>query len=176
MRFDLIPHVGTNGLTFGMTREAVRNLLGAPFSAQEKSVFNSHGFSIPTPARDGYFENELQVHYDDDHRTNFIELYGRGAKHVSVFLDGLDLFAIPAHALLLEIIKNRSVRFDENDAEIPYCYTFPDIDLAFWRQVSPEVNEETEAVPEGDDGKYFWTVAIGAKGYYKATDNTDVHR
>jgi hypothetical protein len=164
MRFDLNPHVGTNGILFGMSREVVRKLLGTPFSSGEKSTFSSHGFTIPLPAKDGYWENSLQVLYDDNNCVNFIEFHGRGAQ-VKVFLEGIDIFQTPAPQLIADIQKKRGISFDESDPEIPYSYTFPDIDLAFWRQVIPELDEEKQPIPDSDEGKYFWTVAIGAKGY-----------
>jgi hypothetical protein len=167
MRFDLTPHTGAGDIKLGMSRNAIRNILGAPESTTEKSVLKFEDIAIPTPAKDGYFENELQITFDDNGVADFIEFYGRGAEHTTVYLNGLDIFHIPAPDLIKAISETTKAAFDKDEEEIPYTYVFPDIDLAVWRQVTPEQDENKHQIPESDDGKYFWTIGIGVKGYYK---------
>lgn len=167
MRFDLKPHIGAGNLNLGMTRGEIRLLLGEPEYSSEKSIMDYGDFSIPVPAKYGYFENELQITFDDDNKADFIEFYGKDAEHTKVYLNGIDVFKISAIKLLKEISTSTSSKFDDEDDEIPYSYVFRSIDLAVWRQVVPEQDEEKGEVPDTDEGKYFWTIGIGMKGYYK---------
>jgi hypothetical protein len=166
-RFDLIPHTGANDIKLGMSREEVRKILGKPEYSAEKSTFEFQEISIPTPAKDGYFNNELQITFDDNGNADFIEFSGRGAGHVRVFLNGLDVFHTPAPDLIMAISRLTESGFDKEEEEIPYSYIFPDIDLGLWRQVLPQLDENENSIPEADDGKYFWTIGIGIQGYYQ---------
>jgi hypothetical protein len=166
MRFDLFPHVGAGNIKLGMSRQEIRNILGEPDYSSEKSIFTFNDISLPQPAKDGYFENELQITFDDNSKADFIEFSGRGARHTKVYLNGLEVFRIPAPDLVRRIAETTKNEIDNEDEEIPYSYTFPAIDLAVWRQVLPQKNESEEQISESDDGKYFWTIGIGIKGYY----------
>lgn len=166
VRFDLIPHVGAGEVRLGMTRNAIRALLGTPESSSDKSILEFGDLTIPVPAKDGYYNNELQISFDENNRAEFIEFSGRGAKYTKVYLNEVDVFHVPAPILIQEIMDFTNTLFDEGEKEIPYSYVFPDIDLAVWRQVIPQVDEATEEIPDSDDGKYFWTIGIGIKGYY----------
>lgn len=66
MRFDLEPHIRARDLKFGMTREETQTILGNPEYSSEKSVIDYGDFSMPIPAKDGYFKNELQITFDDN--------------------------------------------------------------------------------------------------------------
>lgn len=56
MRFDLEPHVGAGEIKLGMTKNEIRTILGKPEYSTEKSVIEYGDFSIPVPAKDGYFK------------------------------------------------------------------------------------------------------------------------
>jgi hypothetical protein len=170
MRFDIKPHVGANHIEFGMTKENVRKILGAPAYSSEKSVFKFEEISIPTPATDGYFENELQISYDDNNQVEFIEFSGRGSQFTTVYLDNIEVFKTPAKQLINTIEQLRLAEYDKTDEEIPFSYVFRNIDLAVWRQVVPDLDEDKEEIPEIEEGKYFWTIGIGSKGYYTKED------
>lgn len=167
MKFDLIPHIGANKIKFGMTRNEIRSILGEPGYSTEKSISEYDDVTIPIPAKDGYFKNELQITFDDYNRINFIEFSGKDRKHLEVSLNGIEVFKLPAPKLIREITKFMKIGFDKEENEIPYSYVFPEIDLAVWRPVIPELDEENEDIHETDEGKYFWTIGIGIKGYYK---------
>ena len=167
MKFDLIPHLGAGRIKLGMTRQEIRSILGEPDYSSEKSISDYGEFSIPVPAKDGFFENELQISFDSDFKAEFIEFSGVGAEHTEVYLNGIDVFKTPAPKLIKEITKSTNSEFNRENDEIPYSYIFPSIDLAVWRQVIPELDEEKEEIPDYDEGKYFWTIGIGTKGYYK---------
>lgn len=168
MRFDIIPHIGAGNLKLGQSRETFKEILGEPEYSSEKSVMDYGDFSIPVPAKDGYLENEIQITFDDDNKADFIEFSGRGARYTEVFLNEIEVFKTPASILINKIIESTQSDFDKEEAEIPYTYVFPKIDLSVWRQVVPELDETIEEIPESDDGKYFWTIGIGVKGYYNS--------
>ena len=142
MKFEIKPHIGTNEISFGMTRNEVHMKLGKPGFSKGKSVFEFNDVVIPEPAKDGYYENELQISYDENECVVFIEFSGKSSEHTNA-------------------------NYDEKDNETPYSCTFKNIDLGLWRSVIPEVDETLIDVPESDDGKYFWTVGIGSIGYYQ---------
>lgn len=167
MRFDLKPHTGAGNINLGMTKDEIRSILGQPEYSSKKSVMGYGDFPIPIPAKDGYFKNELQITFDDNNRADFIEFSGKNSEFVKVYLNEVDIFKTPAQLLIQKISDSTNSEFDKEDDEIPYSYVFPSIDLAVWRQVIPEQDEQTEEIPESDEGKYFWTIGIGIKGYYK---------
>ena len=170
MKFNIKPHIGVGNLKFGMVREEIRKILGEPEYSTERESIEYEDFSLPTPAQDGYFENELQITYDEDFKAIFFEFYGKDAEHLKVYLNGLDVFKIPAPQLIKKITATTGSSFDVDDREVPYSYVFPDIDLSVWRQFVPEQDEHNQEVLEADEGKYFWTIAIGKKGYYSASN------
>lgn len=166
MIFELKPHIGAGELKLGMQREEIHGILGNPEYSTEKSLMEYEGFAIPVSAKDGYFKNELQITYDDGGRVNFIEFSGKDSEFVKVYLKDIDVFNTPAQQLIREISNLTNSAFDKDD-EIPFFYVFPSIDLAVWRGVIPVGDEHTEEIPDSDEGKYFWTIGIGIKGYYK---------
>lgn len=168
MRFDLEPHIGASNLKFGMTRENIIEILGIPEYSSEKSLMDYGDFSIDLPAKDGFYKNELQVTYDDNNLVDFIEFYGRSAELIEVFIQNINVFKTPVPLLIDKIIAITNSDFDKGNTEIPYSYTFPSLDLAVWRQVIPRQNERTVEIPESDEGKYFWSIGIGKKDYYKS--------
>ena len=167
MKFDLKPHVGAGNINFGSTRKEVHLILGTPQYSSEKTVINYGELSIPVPAKDGYFDNEIQITFDENNAVDFIEFSGKNAKHIEVYLNGIEVFKTPAQKLIKQITDTTNAKFNKEEEEIPYSYVYPLIDLAVWRQVIPELDETKEIISDSDEGKYFWTIAIGKKGYYK---------
>lgn len=167
MRFDITPHQGAGKILLGMSREEIISILGPPEVASEKTILEYEDFSIPVPAKIGYFNNELQISFNDNEEAELIEISGRGTTISEVFLNHLDLFNTPAPDLVREICETFDTDFDHEAEEIPYSFIFPTLDLAVWRPVLPEKDELKNEIPEADEGKYFWTVAIGNKGYYQ---------
>lgn len=167
MRFDLEPHIGAGEIKLGMTREETRTILGKPEYSSDKSMMKYGDFSMPVPAKDGYFKNELQITFDDNNKVDFIEFSGKDSEFTDVYLKDIEIFKTPAQQLIRDISNSTNSDFEEEEEEIPYSYVFPAIDLAVWRQVIPKQDEQIEEIPESDEGKYFWTIGIGIKGYYK---------
>lgn len=154
-----------------MTREQIQMILGKPEYSSDKYMMDFGDYSYPVSTKYGYFKNELQITFDDEDRANFIEFSGKNSEYVKVFLNDIEIFKTPAPELIKKIINSTNTDFDKDEEEIPYSYVFPSIDLAVWRQVIPEQDEQTEQIPESDEGKYFWTIGIGEKGYYKKESN-----
>jgi hypothetical protein len=166
MKFELTPHAGAGPVKLGMSRKDIVNILGAPEYSTEKSTLVFQDLTIPIPSKDGYFNNELQITFDENGKADFIEFSGRGAKHTTVCFNGVNVFRTSAPDLLRIINEITKTEYDKDEQEIPYSYVFRDLDLAVWRQVIPDMDESQNIIPESDDGRYFWTIGIGIKGYY----------
>ena len=167
MRFELKTHIGVGVVKFGQTREEIQLALGKPEYSSKKSIFNYGDFSLPVPAKIGYYKNELQITFDNEDRADFIEFSGKDSEYIEVYLSDIEIFKTPAPQLIEKISFTTNSEFDKDGNEIPYSYVFPSIDLAVWRQVVPILDEQSEPIPESDEGKYFWTIGIGKKGYFK---------
>ncbi|CAM1342154.1 hypothetical protein [Tenacibaculum amylolyticum] len=166
MKFNIQPHIGAGELKFKMTSKQVIKTLGTPQLIIEKSTINYGNFSIEEPMKMTYFDNELQITFDNN-KVDFIEFYGKNAEHLEVLLDTLYIFKIPAVELLIKITELTRSKYDVTNEEIPYSYIFPTIDLSLWRQVIPELDENNENIADSDEGKFFWSIGIGTKGYYQ---------
>lgn len=159
MKIDIKPHEGINDIVFGLDSKAVSLKLGAPESTKEKSTFQFNDISIPEPKTDYYFNNSLQISYDENDNVEFIEIASKES-NLEISIYGFRLNEVSAEEIISFLAKEKKLKYDENGEEFPYTYNFVDIDLTFWRQVLPE-NEKDE------DGKYFDTVGIGKTGYLK---------
>lgn len=155
-KINLVPHSGANEIQFGMTQAEVRNILGMPFHSEEASVFEFDDIRIDNPAKDNYFENELQILYDTGLKVAYVELYGHEAEHLEVFLGEINLFNTPVRELLKIIQSNYQTDYDHNHREFPDTVLFRSLDLAFRRGYSSE-NEHAD---------FFQTAGIGRKGYF----------
>ena len=143
--FVVDPLVGVGPVHLGADRDAVLAALGAPEESFSKVPTSQH----PT---DAWFKNGFQVFYEGEHPTvAFIEL--SSSSNFQAILFGMSVFTTKAPILVSEL-KHRAT-LDETDPELGYTYTFPSLELAFWR-------------PDDDDEEapYFSTVGIGVPGYY----------
>ena len=89
---------------------------------------------------DGWHANSYQVFYDAAERVEFVR--GKAAALVR-HLDA-------KHA------------YDRDRGGSGHSFTFPDVELALWRQAVPGPDEQDE----GDNGVHFDTVGIGRPGYF----------
>lgn len=143
--FFLNPLSGVGPVCLGMSREAVLAVFGPPLVSFRRTSSSRY----PT---DAWFENSFQVSYDGDEPTVvFIELFNGNNVEAVVF--GVPVFTTVVPTLIREI--GCRAKLDETDPELGYSYTFPTLELAFWR-------------PDNDDGEtpYFATVGIGVAGYF----------
>lgn len=143
--FVLDPLNGVGPIPLGASREAVLTSLGTP----EETFYKTSSSRYPT---DAWFQNGLQVFYEGDTPTvAFVEL--TNDPDVEAVLFGLPVCATPVPNLIAEVMRHATL--DEADPELGYAYTFPSLELAFWR-------------PDEDDAEcpYFATVGIGIPGYF----------
>lgn len=146
IRYDVVPHRGVGPVQLGMAREAVRACMaGAP------RVFHK---GRDGPEVDGWHENGFQVFYGKDDTVEFVEL-SRDAVDARLF--GLAVFETDV-AELVRSLEERCA-FDASDADYPYCYLFPELDLSLRRRFLPEH-------PADPEGRVFDTVGVGIRGYY----------
>jgi hypothetical protein len=149
--FPVDPLNGVGPVHLGMSREAVLAAFGSPTDSFRRTSSSRY----PT---DAWFENSFQVSYDGDEPTvAFIELCNDSNLEAVVF--GLPVFTTAVSTLIREIECHAAL--DETDPELGYSYTFPKIELAFWR-------------PDNDDEEtpYFATIGIGVAGYFSALVGT----
>lgn len=149
--FILDPLNGVGPVRLGMRRDALHAAFGTPTAAFHKTPTSKY----PT---DVWFGSDFQVFYEGDEPTvAFIEL--SNGPDLEVVLFGLPVFKTTVPALISEI--GRRAEFDEADPELGYSYTFPTLELAFWRP-----DNDDEATP------YFATVGIGVAGYFSLWNGT----
>jgi len=149
MQFDIKQLVGIGPVRLGMSCEEVRKAMGVV-----PNVFRKSQKSQQTT--DAFHNNGFQVFYTGEHPTvEYIEL-SRDCEF-SVFIDGIDVFSTPANELIMKLTQKSN--FDQNDPELGYSYVFPEWELALWRPVVPENDND-------NDGRYFSTIGIGIRGYF----------
>lgn len=104
-----------------------------------------------------YQGNAFQVFFSTAQSVEFIEL--SRSEHFSVSYQGIDLLGTPAKQVIEQMAQWAT--YDRDAPGQGYTYTFPTLELAFWRPVRP--GRYTMG-----DGRYFSTVGIGRPGYYSA--------
>jgi hypothetical protein len=159
MRINIKPHEGINDIDFGLDSKAVHLKLGTPESTKEQSIFQFGEISIPEPKTDYYFNNSLQISYDENNKVEFIEIANKES-NLEISIYGFSLNQVSVEKVISFLITERKLKYDENGEEFPYTYNFVNKDLTFWRQVLPEDDKD-------ENGKYFDTVGIGKIGYLK---------
>ena len=147
-RYTVVPHEGVAPVRLGMARaecravmpEAPRTFRKGPGDGGDTDAFHSSAF---------------QVFYDAEDRVEYIEL-SRGSE-VDPQLDGVSVLEVAADEAVAHV--RRLAEFDADDPEVGYSYVFPDLDVAFWRPVIPESDDDP-------DGRTFSTVGVGIHGYH----------
>jgi hypothetical protein len=127
---------------------------------------------------DYYFENCLQVHYDKDNKVEFIEFCTGGPIEIEVF--GANPFQLLANDLVNLLKEKNGPVFNKREA--PFSYAFKTLSIGIFRESSEEDILESieECKKEGtykenedwlledlEKFKYFQTLGIGVKGYYR---------
>jgi hypothetical protein len=144
--FVITPHQGIGPVRLGMSRAEVRSALRP---ARPTNVNGS----------DHFHHSALVAHYDKG--TERCNSLSAGRRDELAFrylsLKGLPVFQTPAS----EVIKalRKQTPYDAKDPELGYTYTFPKLDLSFWRPVM------------GKDGRFFDTVTLGVRGYFDIEAN-----
>lgn len=99
----------------------------------------------------------FQVFYDAFEHVEYIEL--SKAPDIEPVLEGVAVLSVPADVAVAHV--ERLATFDPSDADLPYGYEFPALDLALWRPTVPQHQHDP-------DGRTFSTVGIGVSGYFGA--------
>jgi len=167
--FEIKPHIGLGNILFGSSRESVHEILGNPESSQEPHQQSDLHF----PCKDFYFESCLQIVFDKNEKVEFIE--SSLDDNFKIMFLGKEVLKL-REAELLSLLKDHYV-LNENDSQYPYVFSYPEIDLSFWRESVPQILREEMEMAESDEYRdfyledieryaYFETVGFGRKGYY----------
>jgi hypothetical protein len=142
MVFTITPLASIGPIKFGMKRQDVHAVLGAPSAAHSNRE---------------YFLDGLMVSFDADDCVEFVEL-ARSEKFVATYR-GVNLHELPADDAVNFICQDAA--FDKDDPELGYSYVFPALQFSLWRGTLPEsFNDE--------DGVRFETIGLGKSGYFDA--------
>jgi hypothetical protein len=162
-KFVLEPLVGVGIINLGDTKAKVYEQLG-----------NS---GTPDSETDYYCNNALQIHYKND-KVDFIEFCNDEVLEVEIY--GINPFKTLADDLLALLKEKNGPVFNKREA--PFSYAFKSISVGIFRESSE--SEVLESIDEcKKDGtyeenkdwleedlekfKYFQTIGIGVKGYYR---------
>lgn len=145
---QVIPLKSAIDVNLGWTRKETLEKIGVP----ERKWENSDHYQKELPM--------FSIDYDAENRVEYISISNPKNDGVKVLYQGTDVFVTPANELIKIIEKNTGLRYDRDDPELHYSFIFHDVDLSFWRPVIPEDEND-------EDGKYFETIGIGIKGYYR---------
>ena len=163
--FEIIPGIGIGPIKFGFTKEQVNRALGMePVNELLRSSKNNdeRGFYYP----DGI----LMVSYSDkDSTIDFIEI--TNSAQIKLIYKGIDLFPIEMDNLAVLISKETP--FDEDNQFSGYSYVFPALELALWREATPndfigddEYQDEDWFKEDFEKSKYCTMICLRVKGYY----------
>jgi hypothetical protein len=155
-------------LSLGQSKSDIENLLGKPSdSSNLKQLF--------------FDEYEVRIDLDKKGNAEFIEfIYGPFPEKTELSIYGIDPFQIGANKLIEILTEKNNGKIDDSEAE--YCYTFQNISVGVWRQLTEKTVEENIAEMKADNeyeenkdwlnedlnkAKNFWTIGIGIKNYYE---------
>lgn len=150
--FDVVPLVGVGPVRLGMSRSQVHDALEMPLPDTARE-------GPPDGGPDAFFESALQVSYDADGRTEFIEVYRDGP--LAATYGGVDVFGTRADDLVARVARDGP--FDPANPEHGFSFVFPSLELSLWRRCIPE--EHGDDCFE-DTGGGFETIAVGRRGYF----------
>jgi len=154
-------------INLGFSKTAVEALLGRP--------------SPSSNAAQLYYDNyELRIDLNKTGEVEFIEfINGPFPALTKLSIYGVDPFQVGADNLIALLSAGNNGAID--DSEAGFCYTFLNISVGIWRQMTSEDVEETIAEMKAsgeyeenkrwleedlERSKQFWTIGIGVKDYY----------
>ena len=155
-------------LSLGQSKADIEKLLGKPSDTSNlKQLF--------------FDEYEVRIDIDKKGNAEFIEfIYGPFPEKTELSIYGVDPFQIGASKLIEILTEKNNGKIDDSEAE--YCYTFQNISVGVWRQLTEKTVEESIAEMKADNeyeenkdwlnedlnkAKNFWTIGIGVKNYYE---------
>ena len=162
----VIENIGK--LSLGQSKSEIEKLLGKPSdSSNLKQLF--------------FDEYEVRIDLDKKGNAEFIEfIYGPFPEKTELSIYGVNPFQIGATKLVEILAEKNNGKIDDSEAE--YCYTFQNISVGVWRQLTEQNVEESIAEMKADNeyeenkdwlnedlnkAKNFWTIGIGVKNYYE---------
>jgi hypothetical protein len=163
-KFILEPHVGIGAIQLGDDKNTVHSKLGKTDALGNDT--------------DYYFENCLQIHYNKSNQVEFIEFCAGGGIEPEIY--GINPFKLLADDLIALLKEKNGPVFNKREA--PFAYAFKTISIGIFRESSE--NDILESIEEckkegtykaNEDWlledlekfKYFQTIGIGSKGYYR---------
>jgi hypothetical protein len=144
--FEIKPLVGIGPVQIGMGRAEVRAIL---------TRIGGGEMRLRSPECDTFFESSFQVHYDSEDSVEFIETASHPA--FRTMFDRHALHEMPVEAVVELTSKTAPGRWDGDST-----FTVPALQLAFWRAVSPEPDQD----PDDPDGRYFDSIGAGRLGLF----------
>lgn len=154
-------------LELGTSKIKLIKSLGKPSRCSDNQMF--------------YDELELRIDFDNSENIEFIEfIYGPFPEKTEIELYGIDPFKTNSSDLIMLLTKNNNGEIDSS--EEPYCFAFLESSIGVYRdscesdidemitklKENGEYSENEEWVlADKEKAKYFWTVGIGKKDYYK---------
>ena len=107
---------------------------------------------MPGKRVDTYYENALQVFFDEAETVEYIEV--SRSSEIEAQLLGFEVFGVPAEALINLLETHTQMHsFDGG-----YTYCSEELSFGLWRPVLPE--------PGDDEGIFFATAGVGINGYF----------
>ena len=162
----VIENIGK--LSLGQSKSDIEKLFGKPSeSSNLKQLF--------------FDEYEVRIDLDKKGNAEFIEfIYGPFPEKTELSIYGVNPFQIGATKLVEILAEKNNGKIDDSEAE--YCYTFQNISVGVWRQLTEQNVEERIAEMKADNeyeenkdwlnddlekAKNFWTIGIGLENYYE---------
>ena len=162
----VIENIGK--LSLGQSKSDIEKLFGKPSeSSNLKQLF--------------FDEFEVRIDLDKKGNAEFIEfIYGPFPEKTELSIYGVNPFQIGATKLVEILAEKNNGKIDDSEAE--YCYTFQNISVGVWRQLTEQNVEESIAEMKADNeyeenkdwlnedlnkAKNFWTIGIGLENYYE---------
>lgn len=154
---------GIGNIKFGQTKAEVEKLLPNPEIVEGNQLH--------------YDELEFRVDLNAQGKVEFIELFGPDCEFIEASIYGVNPFTTKADDLIKLLSSKNSGKVD--DTEAPHCYAYLGSSVGVWRDVTEkEAKEEIEQAKKDGDyedwmeeelekSKFFWTIGIGEKDYYK---------
>ena len=162
----VIENIGK--LSLGQSKSDIEKLFGKPSeSSNLKQLF--------------FDEYEVRIDLDKKGNAEFIEfIYGPFPEKTEVSIYGVDPFKIGAKKLTEILAEKNNGKIDDSEAD--YSFTFLNISVGVWRQLTEQNVEESIAEMKADNeyeenkdwlnddlekAKNFWTIGIGLENYYE---------
>lgn len=154
---------GIGSISFGQTKAEVEKLLPNPEIVEGTQLH--------------YDELELRIDLNQQGKVEFFELFGPDCEFIEPSIYGVNPFTTTAKELNKVLESKNSGKID--DTEAPYMYAYLGSSIGVWRDLTEkDAKEEIEqAKKEGEyedwmeeeleRSKYYWTIGIGEKDYYK---------